>query len=320
MARPLRIEFSDAVYHVTSRGNGREAIVSDDADRDRWMRTVDRVVGIYRWRVFGFALMDNHYHLLLQTPEPNLSKGMQELNGGYAAYFNTRHGRPGHLFQGRFKAVLVEAEGHWDELSRYIHLNPVRAGLAKKPERWAWSSYRGYYRPAWRVRWVDYRRVLTEFGGDHAGGRQKYRTFIAAGLGRKLDTPLSSAIHGLVLGSDRFVDKIQSLISKRSPGPELPQLNRLQKQPTTGQVAQAVGEYFKVNLSEWKPGKRSNDLPRALAAYIARQVTRETLPTIAKTLGYTHASSVSAACRRAEHAMKTPDRIKDIETIIKKIS
>ena len=127
MARPLRIEYSNAIFHVSSRGNARQTIVRDVADRDKWVELLRRSVEEQGWRLFAFALMTNHFHLFLQTPEPNLSKGMQHLNGSFAGYFHARHGTCGHLFQGRFKAIVVESEGHWLELSRYVHLNPVRA-------------------------------------------------------------------------------------------------------------------------------------------------------------------------------------------------
>ena len=127
-----------------SRGNERRAIVRDDVDRQRRLDWLQRTVETYGWRLHAFALMTNHDHLFLETPEPNLSAGMHLLNGSYTGYFNLRHRRVGHLFQGRFKAHLVEEEGYFTEISRYIHLNPVRAKLVERPEQWKWSSYGGY--------------------------------------------------------------------------------------------------------------------------------------------------------------------------------
>ena len=167
MARPLRIEYPGAVYHITSRGNERHAIIVDDRDRAKWLDLLAHTVAACRWRMLAFALMDNHFHLFLQTPEANLSAGMRYLNGAYATWFNVRHGRSGHLLQGRFKALLVDSEGYWLEVSRYVHLNPVRAGLVQSPEQWRWSSYPGYHRAARRLAWVDYETVLGEFGGEN---------------------------------------------------------------------------------------------------------------------------------------------------------
>jgi len=135
MARPLRLEFADAVHHAMSRGIEGRSICRDDTDRKIWLEILARAAERFDWRVFAFSLLDNHFHLFLRTPEGALAPGMRQLNGDYAGYFNRRHGRLGPLMQGRYKSVLVEGAGHWAELSRYVHLNPVRAGLAERPEK-----------------------------------------------------------------------------------------------------------------------------------------------------------------------------------------
>jgi REP element-mobilizing transposase RayT len=277
---------------------------------------MDRVVERYRWRVYAYALMNNHYHLLVQTPEANLSAGMHALNGGYVTYFNVRHGRAGPLLQGRFKAILVESEGHWDELSRYIHLNPVRARLVGKPEEWLWSSYRGYHRRSWRVRWVDYQRVLGEFGGDNAGGLRRYRKFMEAGLGQKLDSPLAKAVHGVVLGSEDFLKRVQKLLAGRPSTVEIPDLGRLKPRPELAEVISAVCRQFKADPSRWKPGTRYDGLERAVAAYIVRRATGLPSLAIAEALGYRNVSSISVACRRAEEAIRTKETAKGVRSVL----
>ena len=142
MARPLRVEFPHAVYHLTSRGNARQNIVRDDRDRAAWLAVLDQVIERFGWLCHASCLRDNHYHLVVETPRPNVSGGMRQLNGVYTQQFNRRHRRVGHLLQGRFKAILVEKDPHLLELCRYVVLNPVRAGLVARPERWCWSSYR----------------------------------------------------------------------------------------------------------------------------------------------------------------------------------
>ncbi len=141
MARPLRIEYPGAVYHVTSRGNAREPIFADDADRRILLQTLEDVICRYNWICHAYCLMGNHYHLKLETVDPNLSLGMRQLNGVYTQRFNRHHQRVGHVFQGRYKAILVEKNEHLLELCRYIVLNPVRACLVDIPEKWPWSSY-----------------------------------------------------------------------------------------------------------------------------------------------------------------------------------
>ena len=142
MARPLRVEYEGAVYHVTSRGNAREDIFLDNRDRSRFLEMLGDVVARYGWICHAYCLMTNHYHLLIETPEANLSRGMHLLNGVYTQWFNRRHKRVGHLLQGRFKAILVEKESHLLELARYIVLNPVRAKMVRSVRDWPWDSYR----------------------------------------------------------------------------------------------------------------------------------------------------------------------------------
>lgn len=142
MARPLRLEFVGALYHVTSRGDRREPIYEGDEDRSAFLSVLSSVVDRFNWLVHAYCLMDNHYHLLIAMPDGNLAKGMRQLNGVYTQYGNRRHGRVGHLFQGRYKAILVQKESYLLEVSRYIVLNPVRARMVRSAGDWAWSSYR----------------------------------------------------------------------------------------------------------------------------------------------------------------------------------
>src|SRR6185437_12569599 len=144
MPRRLRIEFEGAIYHVMTRGNARQDIVHDDDDRRRLLDDLEHAVTRRGWLLLGFVLMSNHLHLLLQTPRPNLARGMQGFLSSYAHWSLRRRRRPGHLFQGRFKAEMIEDETYYWVVSRYIHLNPVRAGLVAHPAQWPWSSYPGY--------------------------------------------------------------------------------------------------------------------------------------------------------------------------------
>ena len=141
MARPLRIEFSGAVYHVTSRGNAREDIYLDDTDRAMFLGVLAEVINCFDWRCHAYCLMGNHYHVLIETPEPTLSKGMRQLNGVYTQRFNRRHDRVRHVFQGRYKVILVKRDSYLKELARYVVLNPVRAKRVQHPSDRPWSSY-----------------------------------------------------------------------------------------------------------------------------------------------------------------------------------
>jgi REP element-mobilizing transposase RayT len=187
MSRQLRLQFPGAVYHVTARGNARQDIFADDADRTRFLDLLGREIEQHRWRCHAYCLMDNHYHLLIETPEANLSRGMGRLNMAYAQSFNRRHERAGHLFQGRFHAIVVEKDSHLLELCRYLVRNPVRAGTAATPEDWPWSSYRatasGRGTGPGCPDWLTTGWVLQQFGGADAGARRAYRRFVREGSG-----------------------------------------------------------------------------------------------------------------------------------------
>jgi putative transposase len=160
MARPLRIELAGGLHHVTSRGDRREAIYLDDQDRAEWLGVFGEVCDRFNWRCHAYCEMTNHYHLVVETPQANLSKGMRQLNGVYTQRFNRRHGLAGHLFQGRFKAILVERDAYLLELARYVVLNPVRAGMVSEVSAWQWSSYRAMVGLASSPPWLETDWVL----------------------------------------------------------------------------------------------------------------------------------------------------------------
>ena len=174
MSRPLRLEFPDALYHVTARGDRREAIFDDDDDRRAFLLTLAQVVKRFNWLCYAYCLMGNHYHLLIQTPDGNLSKGMRQLNGVFTQLSNRRHQRVGHLFQGRFKAILVEGDAYLLELARYIVLNPVRAGMKKKPEHWPWSSYRASLGLVAAEEFIAVDGLLAQFAGRRGTAQARY--------------------------------------------------------------------------------------------------------------------------------------------------
>ncbi|MGH7256385.1 MAG: REP-associated tyrosine transposase [Nitrospirales bacterium] len=207
MARPLRLEFPGAVYHLTSRGNARQRIVRDEADRAAFLTPLGQVVDRFGWRCYAFCLMDNHYHLLVETPQANLSWGMRQLNGVYTQAFNRRHRRVGHLFQGRFKAILVEKEAYLLELCRYVVLNPVRAGVVARPEHWAWSSFRATAGATTAPAWLQVEWVLGQFGSRVREAQGKYREFVRGG--RKASQPWEQLTGQIYLGREAFVQRHQ---------------------------------------------------------------------------------------------------------------
>lgn len=182
MTRPIRIEFSGAFHHVTSRGDRRENIYEDDEDRVQFLGVLKRVVEDFNWVCHAYCLMTNHYHLVIETPDANLSKGMRQLNGVYTQTSNRRHGRTGHLFQGRYKAILVDGESYLLELTRYVVLNPVRAGMVPSPGDWVWSSYRAMTGEAPAPSWLATDGLLAQFSTHRNTAIKRYREFVTQGI------------------------------------------------------------------------------------------------------------------------------------------
>lgn len=219
MARPLRVEFSGAIYHLTSRGNARQKVFFTDTDRELFLDTLSQVVSRYGWICHAYCLMANHYHLLVETPKANLSLGMRQLNGMYTQSFNRRHNRVGHLFQGRFKAILVEKESYLLELCRYIVLNPVRVKGKGEIGGWKWSSYRATAGLASVPEFLSTDWILEQFGKNRAKAQKQYRAFVREGLENRPWEELKGQIY---LGSEAF-------IARHSPGnQELKEIPRVQ--------------------------------------------------------------------------------------------
>ena len=303
MARPLRIEYAGALYHVMSRCHGRRLIARDDVDRQARLDWLQRTVETYRWQLHAFVIMRHDEHLLLQTPEPNLSAGMQFLNGGYTASFNRRHRRAGRLLRGRFRSHLIEPAGPYLlAVSRYIHLHPVRAGVVSRPEQWRWSSYRGYQRSERALAWVTYERVLREFGRGPAQARQRYRQFVRAGSAQRLDSPFAAAVHGLVIGSGAFVSKIRPVLAGKASADSLSPPQRLSDRPSLDRIVSAVSAAFGAHPVSWVSRRRSDDPSRALAAYLARRRFGYPARQVADALGYSSHGGVAVAVRRFEAA------------------
>src|SRR4030042_1116006 len=226
MARPIRIEYDGAVYHVTSRGNARKRIYKDDVDRLSFLDILAEVNRKYNWLCHAYCLMDNHYHLWVETPDGNLSKGMRQLNGVYTQRFNRKRKRVGHVFQGRYKAVIVQKDSYLLELARYIVLNPVRAEMVRSARDWPGSSSRATADLAPGPEWLTTTSILSAFGQRRAQAMTAYRDFVAAG--RNQPSPWASLKHQIYLGSDKFVEKMQSKLDANQALSEVPTAHRRQ--------------------------------------------------------------------------------------------
>ena len=317
MARPLRVEMADGVYHVTSRGLERRHIVRDDGDRQRWLHLLGEVAGRRGWRVLAWALMTNHFHLFVRTPEPDLSAGLHDLNSAYATGFNRRHRRRGPLYQGRFKAVLVEREGHYWELSRYVHLNPVRAGIVADAEDYAWSSFAAYVGRATPPDWLAWQEVLGEYGRTLRGARRAYRAFVSAGAASKLANPLDGAVAGTLLGSDGFVQRMKRWLQDRLPDGEVPAARQLRRAAPIDDIVACVCRVYGVSPGALAERGRHHNEARQAAIYLCRRLTRTPVAQIGARFGGVHASRVThivdAVTYRRSHHRETDALLADIE-------
>ena len=203
MTRPLRIEFPGALYHVTARGDRRQAIFADELDREYWLEVLSLVCKRFNFVIHAYCQMGNHYHIMLETVEGNLSQGMRQLNSLYSQEFNRHHKLVGHVLQGRYKAILVQKESYLMELSRYVVLNPVRAHVVKDPEEWQWSSYNATLGSCPAPAWLCIDWLLSQFGQAREAARQQYRDFVLAGGGK--NSPLAQTQHQIILGDAPFV-------------------------------------------------------------------------------------------------------------------
>jgi REP element-mobilizing transposase RayT len=252
MARPLRIEYDGALYHITSRGNARRSIFAGDEDRKIFLDTLDKVNDKYNFLCHAYCLMDNHYHLLIETPDGNLSNGMRQLNGVYTQRYNRRNKKVGHVFQGRYKAILIQKETHFLEVCRYIVLNPVRARAVNFPKEWKWTSYKatsGFEKPH---NCLTTDCILDQFGETRNVAEKEYRAFVRSGIGEKT---LWKKLKGQsILGDIDFVDRLIGYVRKSKDIIEIPRNQRYVDRPSLRnlfrnkrkrdiRIAEAVYEY-----------------------------------------------------------------------------
>jgi REP element-mobilizing transposase RayT len=277
MSRPLRLEFAGALYHVTSRGDGREDIYFNDGDRHAWLKVLAQTCQRFNWRVQAWCQMTNHYHLLVETPEGNLSEGMRQLNGVYTQHVNRTHRRVGHVFQGRYKAVLVGRESHLLELSRYVVLNPVRAGMVADAAAWPWSSYAAMLGRELAPEWLEVDALLLMFGRHRAESVAAFVDFVRAGVG--LPSVWEGLRGQLYLGSDEFMAQMQARAQAAGTLNEVP---RLQRRPLTKPLADYEAEH-----------------PRHEAMALAYASGDHSMQAIAQHFGV-HYATVSRAVRRHE--------------------
>ena len=301
MARQNRIEYPGAFYHITSRGNRKQTIFLSDDDRIFFLSCLRNACEKYGAVIHAHCLMDNHYHLFIETPYANLSKTMHDLNTAYAIYFNKKHAYVGHPFQGRFKAVLVQAESYARDLAAYIHLNPVRAKIVERPEAYPWSDYREYVGLDVPKPWTSNSIVLSQFSATLATARAAYQEYVLRRIGQNTPGPLSHSNEVGILGDSEFIAKLKAdhlVDGKIGYDRELPQLNKLAKQPRLEDIRARSESFFGLK----------NRYSRKSAIYLSHKMTRLPLKEIAEfyRIGI---SGVTDVCRKLRREISSSETL-----------
>jgi putative transposase len=270
MARQLRIEYEGAFYHITSRGNMRGQIFWDKQDRYQFIDILKRTKDRYGYLLHAYVFMDNHYHLLIETPHANIKQIMQNINTSYTVYVNRKHGRHGHLFQGRYKSFIVDKESYLLELGRYIHLNPARAGIVQKVDDYKWSSYKEYVNGKRNIRIADTDDTLYLFSKIRSEAINRYREFVHAGVNK--DSPLSEAV-GSVLGNETFTDNVLKYLKGYVDKREIPDIKKIDAKYSISDVVKKVSWYYGLNLEALIRRSRSTGKQRKIAIYLCKTLS-----------------------------------------------
>jgi putative transposase len=306
VARPLRITYPGAFYHVTSRGNEKKDVFKSRRDREKFLEYLASATARYGALIHAYCLMSNHYHLLLETPGCNLSQIMQHINSAYTTYFNIKRKRAGHLFQGRFKAILVEADEYATELSRYIHLNPVRAGIAGNPVDYPWSSYRSYVGRDNAPEWLKREFIFGYFGKRATDAMKNYRAFVEELLGEEYESPLKNTYGTAILGTAGFIETITAThITTREANRDLPALRQFATGPSLDKILTAVNTVVGNN----------EKLARQAGMYFCHKYSGEKLRTIGEVFNVQE-SAISKAGRTFPRKM---EKDKELNGVIERI-
>ena len=317
MGRPLRIEYPGALYHVTSRGNEKRRIFLQDSDRLRFLRILEEYHDRYGILIHNYILMNNHYHLIIETPRGNLLKVMHGLNGGYTGYFNRKHGRVGHLFQGRYTGILVDKDSYLLQLSRYLHLNPVVAKIVERPEQYKWSSYSSFIREGKQLGWVEYRWLLSQFGRDKKGARKKYKEFVEEGLRKKVEDPFKKVYGQVVLGGEAFRERIRELLKGRNLTDGIVAKQKFKEFLNAEDIIRAVARVFRVRVEALNGRRQRGNQARKVAVYLVKRYSGLDNGRVGQLFGGIHYSAVSKVAATLEQELAKDQRLTKLVEAVK---
>ncbi len=316
MSRPLRIQYPDAWYHVMNRGRRGETVFLDKQDYSMFVELLKEVVDMYKVRVAAYCLIPSHYHLLIQTPGGDLARCMRHLNGIYTQRFNRAHQCDGQLFRGRYKSILVDADSYLLELVRYIHRNPLEAGLVKELNKYAWNSHKGYLSNAKKWDWLHKSFILSLFGREKREAIKTYKKFISMETPEGINRIFSKSKFPSMLGSESFMNKVKGKFFQAKRHDEIPQSKRLA--PGADRIKKAICKAYGVEESSLLSSRRGvlNE-PRNVAIFLMRHLRGEKLEEIGRQFGISKYSSVSSVIEKMKEEMsmdrKLRMRVKNIE-------
>jgi putative transposase len=316
MSRPLRIQYPDAWYHVMNRGRRGESVFLDGQDYTMFVELLKEIVDMYKVKVAAYCLIPSHYHLLMQTPGGDLARCMRHLNGIYTQRFNRAHHCDGQLFRGRYKSILVDADSYLLELVRYIHRNPLEAGLVKELSKYSWSSHKGYLSNAKKWNWLHKSFILSLFSKDRKEGVNTYRKFILMETHEEINRIFSQSKFPSILGSESFINRVKEKFFHKKRHDEIPESRRLA--PGAEKIKKAVCNAYSINESTLLSSRRGvlNE-PRNVAIFLIRRLRGEKLVEIGRQFGIAKYSSVSSAIEKMKREIladrKLRMRVKNIE-------
>lgn len=297
MTRPLRIQYPQAIYHVMNRGQSRRPIFLQRSDYLHFLEIVEQAWRRWRFELYAYCLMGNHYHLCVRTPEAKLARIMRHINGVYTQWFNKRHGRDGPLFRGRYKAMLIEEDEYLAQVMRYIHLNPIKAKLVIKPEDYEWSSHKAYLRPK-PPDWLS-----TAMMGKHFGGRKAFHHYVLEGNEKAIAAVYSQKRLPVILGSEEFIETVRSRVNP--PNQEHVRSDRQFVRPTVQKIATVVADVLKTPISHlFEGGRGRTNRARQIAIWALQEFGDLSYSEIAQHLSLVSPRTVGWTCHQVKNRTK----------------
>jgi putative transposase len=318
MARPLRIQYPDAWYHVMNRGRNRAKIFRSPEDYSAFIQILKDAASLWKVRIAAYCLMSNHYHLLIQTPKANLSRCMRHINGIYTQYFNRSHKTDGQIFRGRYKSIVIDCDSYLLELVRYIHRNPLHAGLVKGLEDYLWSSHGAYLSNSDEGNWLHKDYVLSVLEENKNKRGQAYIDFIKQGEPETIKAIYEKSKLPLLLGGKEFINAIRHKYYDKTTTKEMPQAKELF--PDKFQIEEAVSRVYEIEVGEILKSRRGNyNEARNVTIYLMRKHAGVPLKDIGSRFGMSSYSSVGSIILRIKQAMNRNEKLRQSIIAIEKL-